>query len=321
MSVRPRALPRSVRAGAKIAVGVGILLALALTLGGAPFLRGLSAISVPTIAIAVTLSAIATAAAAWRWRALAQRLGVPLTWPAAIGAYYRSQFLNSVLPGGVVGDVDRAISHGRRAGSIAAASRAVVAERSAGQLVQTVAAVVVVIVLGVRLDAPPWGALVVGLAFAATLAVVLLVSGRARRAMRHEGLVLAQALADAGTLVRTTVASLVVVACHCATFAVAAVAVGAAVDPPRLAAVALVTVLAGSLPLSVGGWGTREAVAAWVFAATGLGAGTGVAASTAFGVLATIAVLPGLGVLIAAAVRDHRQRRPLPSPLVPRETA
>ena len=46
-----------------------------------------------------------------------------------------------------------------------------------------------------------------------------------------------------------------------------AAAVGVPLSPARLVPLALVVLLAGSVPLNVGGWGPREGVAAWVFAA------------------------------------------------------
>ena len=85
----------------------------------------------------------------------------------------------------------------------------------------------------------------------------------------------------------------------------ACVAVGVEASPQRLIAVALIAVLAGSIPLNIGGWGPREGAAAWAFATVGLGAATGIAASTAFGVLALIAVTPGAAVVAASGLRSR----------------
>ena len=48
------------------------------------------------------------------------------------------------------------------------------------------------------------------------------------------------------------------------------------------------------IPLGIGGWGPREGVAAWAFAAAGLGAATGIKVTTLYAVLMLIAVAPGL---------------------------
>ena len=66
--------------------------------------------------------------------------GFALGWRESVSAYYRSQFLNTVLPGGVVGDVHRAVVHGRSVEQVAQAARAVAAERAVGQAVQLVLA-------------------------------------------------------------------------------------------------------------------------------------------------------------------------------------
>ena len=67
--------------------------------------------------------------------------------PAAVRSYYRSLFLNSVLIGGVLGDVHRAVTHGRRSGDVVLGLRAVAWERLCGQVIQAVVTVVVLLTL------------------------------------------------------------------------------------------------------------------------------------------------------------------------------
>ena len=300
--------PRA-RASVRTAVGLTLLVAIAVRVGAEPFVRGLAAVSPAAIGAALALTAVATAAASWRWRVIAARLGLRLGWAEAIVAYYRSQFLNTVLPGGVLGDVDRAVAHGRGVSQIAQASRAVAIERSAGQAVQLVIAAVALVSLGLSAYAPAVGVLLLVLVVAcAAVAVAAGASVRVRAVIQRELTTLRIALGDLRTLVTVGAASTVVVAGHVATFVVACLAVGVAAPPERLVAVALIAVLAASIPLNVGGWGPREGAAAWAFAALGLGAATGIAASTAFGVLAMIAVAPGALVVAASALRARRAR-------------
>ena len=61
---------------------------------------------------------------------------------------------------------------------------------------------------------------------------------------------------------------------------------------------ALLVMLAAALP-NVGGWGPREGVTAWAFAAAGLGASRGVATAVVYGVMVFVASLPGAAVLVA----------------------
>ena len=292
-------------------VGVGVLIAVVAQVGSGPFLHGLFSIDLRVIAAAFALSAAATAAAAWRWSIIAGRLGVSVPLPAAVGMYYRSQFLNTVLPGGVVGDVHRAITQGRNAGNVAQASRAVAIERTVGQLVQIALAVVVLACFGIEFEGYLLSALGIGLAVLVLAALAAAAASvRTRSALRRELDELSAGVGSPGAFARVVVASIVVVACHVVTFGVAVGAVGASVPPLRLAAIALVVLLAGSIPLSLGGWGPREGIAGWAFAVAGLGASTGVAASALFGVVAMIAVAPGLVLTALSAV--GRVRTPAP---------
>ncbi len=84
---------------------------------------------------------------AWRWSLVARSLGVGVPLRTAVAAYYRSQLLNTVLPGGVLGDVHRGIRHGREVGAAGRGIRAVAWERSAGQLVQVMIVLAVLLVL------------------------------------------------------------------------------------------------------------------------------------------------------------------------------
>ena len=61
---------------------------------------------------------------------------------------------------------------------------------------------------------------------------------------------------------------------------------------------ALLVLVAMGIPANVAGWGPREGVAAWVFAAAGLGASEGVAVAVVYGVLVFVASLPGAVVLL-----------------------
>ena len=106
---------------------------------------------------------------------MARGLGVELRPATAVAAYYRSLFLNVTLPGGVVGDIHRGISHGRDTRDVVRGLRAVALERSAGQVVQIVLTVAVLLVVPspVRAAMP-----LVAVALLAAAAVVALAARR-----------------------------------------------------------------------------------------------------------------------------------------------
>jgi uncharacterized membrane protein YbhN (UPF0104 family) len=290
----------------RAAVGVGILVAIIAAAGAEPFVRGFAAVSPAAIGAAALLAAAATAAASWRWRILAGRMGLRLGWAESVAAYYRSQFLNTVLPGGVVGDVHRAVAHGRSVDHVAQAARAVAAERAAGQAVQLVLAVGVLASIGFSAYSPAMTVLLVSAVLAVAALALAATNRRARSALGREWAILRGAFATPAALLGVVAASAVVVVAHVATFLVACIAVGIDASAERMGAAAVVAVLASSIPLSIGGWGPREGAAAWAFGAVGLGAAAGLAAATAYGVLVMIALAPGAVVLAISLARRRR---------------
>ncbi|MFG1850121.1 lysylphosphatidylglycerol synthase transmembrane domain-containing protein [Micromonospora carbonacea] len=306
-------LPRSFWGWARTLAGVAVLAALLWRLGSGPFLAGLRLIDGTALAAALGIGLVTTVCAAWRWSLVAAGLGVRLPLRAAVAHCYRAVFLNSTLPGGVLGDVDRAVRHGRDCGDVSRGVRAVVWERTAGQ------AVTVVLAVGVLAAFPspvrPYLPVAAALLVVAGLGAVLLGRVAPRSGASGWARALRTAVADvrSGVLGRRTwagvlVASAVVLAGHLATFVVAARTAGSAAPLARLLPLTLLALLAMILPLNVGGFGPREGVAAWAFAAAGLTAGQGVAAATVYGALALVASLPGGVVLLV---------RRLPRPAAP----
>jgi uncharacterized membrane protein YbhN (UPF0104 family) len=319
----------------RLAVGGAVLWFLGRQVGAAPFEDGLRAVTWQAVVAAVALTALTTVCSAWRWRVVARALGVGIGLPGAVGAYYRSLFLNSVLPGGVLGDVHRAVMHGRRAGDVARGVRAVAWERLCGQVIQAVVTATVLLTV----PSPVRPALPYVLAGVASVAGVagcaaLVVRGAARhgrsrltRAARAVAADLRHGLRAPGVWPQLTLASVLVIAGHTATFVIAARVAGCTAPLRELVALLMVVQTAMVIPLSIGGWGPREGAAAWAFAAAGLGAANGVTVATLYAVLALAAVAPGAGLLLGDAVRRRRgpahsgeSRAPDPAPLTRHST-
>jgi hypothetical protein len=196
-----------------------------------------------------------------------------------------------------VGDLHRGFSHGREVRDVGRGLRAVAWERGAGQLVQAVLTIAVLLVL----PSPVGSSMPVVAVAAAAAAVAVVLVARSRPRSRVWSAVAADlraALGGGKALAAVALASAVVVAGHAVTFLVAARTAGATAPTSRLLPLALLALLAMVLP-SVAGWGPREGATAWVFAAAGLGAGLGVATAVAYGVMVLVAALPGGLVVLA----------------------
>jgi uncharacterized membrane protein YbhN (UPF0104 family) len=313
----------------RVAATVTVLWFLWRLVGTAPFKDGLRAVTWPAVVAAVTLTALTTVCSAWRWRVAAQALGIGIGLPAAVRFYYRSLFLNSVLIGGVLGDVHRAVTHGRRSGDVVLGLRAVGWERLCGQVIQAVVTVVVLLTLTspVRPALPYVLAGVAGVAGAAGCAVLVARHtdrrgpSRLTRAARAVANDLRHGILAPHVWPQLALSSVLVVAGHTATFVIAARVAGSTAPLGELLVLLMVVQTATVIPLGVGGWGLREGVAAWAFAAAGFGAATGITIATLYAVLMLIAVAPGAGLLVGDAVRRRRDqgqsgesRRPDPAP-------
>lgn len=308
----------------KVSAGAVILAALAWRLGAAPFLDGITRIDARAVLAALVLTFFTTVCSAWRWRLVGRSLGLELSLRRSIVAYYRSQFLNTALPGGVLGDVHRGLAHGRDQGEVRRGLAAVAGERLAGQLVQLVLAVLLLALLPspLRLSLPLVAAAVAALAVGALLVLrVRSAAGPALRfrAVRSSVAGLRAALLAGRAWPGVVLASVGATAGHAAVFLIAARTAGVAATPVQLLPLAMLVLLAMAVPANIAGWGPREGAAAWAFGAVGLGAGQGVSVAVVYGVLAIIACLPGAAAFIPARGRPGRRRAGLAdSPQLPR---
>ncbi len=294
----------------RVLVGVGILAALVACLGTGAFVDGLRAIGPGSVLAALGIGLLTTVFSAWRWCLVARGLGLRLPLGVAVADCYRALFLNSVLPAGVLGDVHRAVSHGRQAGDVGRGVGAVVLERFAGLVVLMVVGVGVLLAQPTLLaaaagDLIPGRETTVGmlavLATAIALGAVAVGGPRAwriRNALRT-GLAAARTgVLSRGTWPGVVLLSVAALAGYLTLFVVAARAAGSQATLGELLPLLVLALLAMGLPLNIGGWGPREAVTTVAFGAVGFGATQGLTAAVVYGVLSLIACLPGAGVLL-----------------------
>ncbi len=316
---RPRALDRAVRAvrGRPGAVaGAAVLAVVVWWQGSGAFVAGLRGLDAVSLVGAVGIGAGTTVLSAWRWRLVARAVGLRLPLGRAVADYYRALFLNAVLPGGVLGDVHRAVRHGRGAGDTGRGVRAVVMERVAGQVVLVATGAVLLVtssspvLVRLRPSVAPAGAVAVAAGCALLVVAVVAVGTRRKRAGRG--------LDDAGARGRPRrpgpglwagllLSSVAVLAGFLVMFLLAARAAGSTAPVGVLLPLAVPALLAMALPLNVAGWGPREGVAAWAFGAAGLGAAQGLTVSVVYGLLSLAASLPGAGVLLADRLAGARR--------------
>ncbi|QQQ80300.1 flippase-like domain-containing protein [Saccharothrix sp. 6-C] len=298
----------------RLLAAVALLVALGHRLGADAFVAGLRAVDGWAVAAAVGIGLLTTVAGAWRWCLIARRLGLPLTLPAAVSDYYRGLLLNAVLPAGVLGDVHRAVSHGRQAGDVGRGVRAVVFERGAGQVLLVALGIAVLCADPLTIPDPTLstGLTLTFALLTVTLALALAcLSPKFRRAARTTWADARTGLVNRDVLPKVALLSAVTLAGHVALFLVAASAAGAQAPTTRLVPLAVLALLVMAVPLNVGGFGPREVFLAVAFGAAGFGAAQGVATGVVYGVLALIGSLPGVFTLFRGRMRRTRRSEQL----------
>lgn len=267
-------------------------------------------------ALAVTV--VQVGLSAWRWRYTAQRLNLELPFSKSVSEYYLATFINQVLPGGVMGDVNRAWRHGTDANARTSAVHAVMIERLSGQLALAFVTGFLLVSFWPFAGADA-GSISRTVGTSASLPVLVLVvlilmaagvfcrkplAGFVRQGT--EALVIS--LFNRSSLLIQLVSSVLVVATYLAVFAILAqgqdpeTSQGATTELNQLLPLSAGLLLAMMLPVTIAGWGVREGAAALLWPLAGLPAEQGVALSVAYGLLVLVSSLPGAGVLVIGII-------------------
>lgn len=261
--------------------------------GTGPFAAGLEALTFPSIVAALLLGLLGTAAQAQRWRLVSAGFGMHLPPGGAVAQCYEASFLNAVLPGGLAGDAIRtARQRSAYQSSWLSSIGSVLGERLAGTVIVLLAAAAALLAVDWRASA----------AVTAGALVVLLAARPSLRRLPHLTLAAVWGLSVLGW------------ASYAALFAVSAALTAPELDPADVVGLAAICLAGMSIPLSLGGWGPREGVAAVAFMMVGYPGALGIEVSVGYGLLALVSVLPGAVLLLALFVRGllgkgHGERR------------
>jgi len=296
MSPGPPTKRRWLKALLSVAVSAGLLAWLASRSDTDALLDLIKGMRPGWFLLAAALIPLQVILSAARWRRVAEDLSMPMEFSTAVREYGLSMFLNQVLPGGMTGDGVRVWRHKRGHGSVGAPLRAAVVERASGHVAHLVLTLVGLLLwTEVHASAPPPGTillvvLLLGL-FASAVAVPGRIPGLGAAAMDAR-----LALGRIDRLVFHVVVSGLLLATFLAGFAACAAALGLNLGWGVLTAIPLV-MLVMVVPLSIGGWGLREASAATVLAHLGWSTESALALSAVYGMSVLVGSLPGAAVL------------------------
>jgi uncharacterized protein (TIRG00374 family) len=271
------------------------------------------------LAIGLGILIVQTAVAAIRWHSILRSLRLPMPIWAVVQIFYVMAFLNSFLPAGLGGDTLRVWLLRRNAPDIMTAVNSVLIDRLVAVFALLIAAVAVQPLMWLQVRNSFLLVAIVCSALsmiAAIYAVIFIVPriqwpifGRLmpmlKTVSRDLRLVFLDITALSTTFVSAFAANLLLVGAACA------LAYGAGVDVGFLTwlVVMPVVLLVTALPISVGGWGTREIAMVYMLGLFGVPSDLAAAVSIQFGLCTTIASLVGAPVW---TMLDQNRARPVP---------
>ncbi len=285
----------------KLIVSAGCLAALLWWSDAAEVLARLRGADATWIALAVLAVTVATFSMASRWKITAAAFDIRLSYPRALREYYLAQLINTVLPGGVAGDVTRAVRT-RGEADLTRAAQSVIAERILGQI-----AVLSLMFAGFALALlVPGGADWANFGWVVILTLTgcgvagLILARRDNATGRFAAQVLS--LLRRPALVLHGVVSTV---CLIFGFYACARAIGVALPFEAWATLIPLVLCAMLIPLSVGGWGWREGAASALFPIIGASSSSGIATGITYGVVVFVAALPAGAILLVQSFSEN----------------
>lgn len=286
-------------------------------------------LSAGVVLIGVVLLGIQVIVAAIRWNVVLRKLQIFPPLVTVLRVSYIAAFLNTFLPAGIAGDVARVWLTRDFHTQLAAAVASVLIDR--------IGAILTLSLLGLAVEPFVWAQLssadrriafaipvLATVAMLGTAAVALsdrliprsvlqsLVFGRFVSRLDRLAAELRGVLCHSRTLIGVFVLGVAGHLTICAAVYVLSLGLGIDVTLTQCLAIVPLVLLFGAMPISIGGWGTRELAMVYLFGLFGVGGTEALALSIELGVCSVIASLPGAAFMMYGrrSQKDESQVRP-----------
>ncbi|MFA8386257.1 MAG: YbhN family protein [Pelagibaca sp.] len=296
-------MARFLRVGLQVTVAIGLLVLLWRVADGQTAVDHLVTAELPWLLAALVAVTGQLVLSAFRWRLTAAQLGLLLTRQQAVREYYLSQVVNQILPGGVLGDVGRAVRARAQAG-LAISGQAVLFERLVGQVALVLffaAAVLGTWAVPGGFDLPVSLQTPVFVTVTAVILTGIVLAIASPSLPTKMGTAISAFMANFQRAVwarevrrRQVLLSIGTVVLNIAAFACCTAAVGVVLAPATAMVLVPLILFTMLIPITVSGWGLREGATAALLPLAGVTAAEGFAASVAFGLVVLLSALPGV---------------------------
>jgi len=301
-SLRKRVLPDTVSSGLRLLAAIVLIVLLLWLIDLQSAWAHLQMTDWRWIAVALLVVQVQVILSALRWKITAARLGQRIALARAVSEYYLATLANLSLPGGVLGDAARIVRN-QQAHSLGIAAHGVLLERLAGQLALLLVSIIGWILWPVLMHGsmPELGmrvllvtlAMIVLLSLIVFLVVKLAPDWITQTIVNVGPSVHAAWIADRQWLLQGCL-SISIVLSYLAVFWLASYALSVPLSPGAIITIVPLVLLSMIIPLSIGGWGVREASAAIMWPLAGMSSEAGVATSVVYALVSSIGCLPGL---------------------------
>jgi len=294
------------RLAARITVTLALLAFVLWKIDVRALAASVSGLSWPWVLAVFAVVYAAIIVSTWKWGAILSRRGLPAPFGPLLRFYMIGQFFNNVLPTTIGGDVVRAWEHSKTSGDVPGSAGSVVSERLIAGVAQGVATVFALAFVRVSPEmlALALGFLVMDLVFAGLFAVPRVAEGLSRSVLgarfggTHDIVVetvreVRQTLRDPWVLVRVGLLSLLFQVCVAGVNYCIFHAMGVPVTLAQCLVFTPMIFTVTPLPISIAGFGVREASYVFFFGQIGVAAPAAVAASFLFFAIVAVASLPG----------------------------
>ncbi len=296
--VKPSATRSRALLALKVAVAILLLFGTLRVLDAKLPLHALAKIKPRWLVAGIATGTLAQLASALRWRFTASRMGAPISMRFAIVECYVASLLNQILLFGIGGDALRITRHGaslnRGATGYGLALRTHVVERVAGQLVLATFACLAAMAWAPSIPAT---LAIAGVAIVAGLLAAFIWRHRAKstrsRLVRWLDEAHSALFAKNAWHIQLGLSGVIIVGCLL-TYFCAALALDVQLSLREVLRIGPLVLTAMALPLSIGGFGPREAASAALFSASALDPGRGTLVALVYGVLSLLATLPAI---------------------------
>ena len=240
---------------------------------------------------------------AYRWMYISSKNGSEMNFFYCLKFYYISSFINNILPGGVVGDIYRAYCARESSHNVINLSKSVqgiVFERLSGQIMMFLI-FLLSLTFFFLINAKYVAFFYTIIPVISSIFIIYIIAKKIyfNKIRSNEIIVNFKKIFSGIIFWNHTIISFFVVLSYIIIYIISAEALGISIDYFTFFVFTPIVLFSMTLPVSIGGWGVREATALLIAFLLGLSASSSISVAVMYGILNLFCSLPGLYFLLS----------------------